>query len=118
MVVGIIVSAIIITIFFKIALKMLEEKVGWLKIFILVLVNQVILEVLWYFMNIYIPSMFFVANIISFIVGLGIYKYGFGMGWFKTLIIVIVAAFIGWLVISFLLILGIPLLIPVGPMPF
>ena len=89
-----------------------------MKILILVLINQIILEVLWYFMNIYIPGMYFLASIISFLVGLGVYKFGFGMGWFKTLIIVIVATFIGWLVISFLLILGIPLLIPVGPMPF
>lgn len=118
MVVGIIVSTIIITIVFKIALNMFKEKVGWLKIIILVLINQIILEVLWYFMNIYIPDMFFLASIISFLVGLGIYKIGFGMGWFKILIIVIVATFIGWLVISFLLILGIPLLIPPGPVPY
>ncbi len=105
-IISIVISAIVTTFFFYLTLRLFKEDIGIAKIFGVVLLKEIIVGVAWYLMGTYTPGLGLLAHVISFIVGLAVYKYGFGLSWLRTIMLVIVSVVILGVVTFVLVLIG------------
>ena len=84
-----VVSSLITTVFAFFILRLLKEDRGFLRVFIVVLVANVVTIFLPYLSMLGISLPWFVSLIISIVVSLVIYKYGLDLLWTHTIILVV-----------------------------
>jgi hypothetical protein len=105
-VMSVVISTIVTSFFFYLTLKLFREDVGIAKIFGVVLLKEIIVGVAWYLMGTYMPGLGLFAHVISFVVGLAVYKYGFALSWLRTIMLVIVSVVILGIVTFILVLIG------------
>jgi len=104
-IIGTVVSSLITSIFAYLVLKLLKEDRSFLRVFIVILIADVLMIFLPYLSMLGIPLPWYASLIISIIASLFIYKYGLDLYWLHTIILVIltpIIAFIVGLILAFL----------------
>jgi len=97
-IIGTVVSSLITSILFYIVLKIMKDSRTFLKVFIVVLIENIVMIFLPYISMLGILLPWYAYLIISIVVGLSIYKYGLDISWLRTIILIVLT-----FVISFLL---------------
>ena len=97
-----VISSIITTIIIYIVLKIMKDGRGFLRVFIVVFIANIVGMFLPYISTLGIPLPWYVFLIISIVVSLFIYKYGLDLTWGRTIILVILTPVIA-IIITFIL---------------
>jgi len=102
-----VVSTLITSVLFYIVLKIMKDDRDFLKVFIVVLIANIVTIFLPYLSMLGIPIPWYVYLIMSVIATLFIYKYGLDLTWLRTIILVILTPIIAILIGLILAFLGI-----------
>ncbi len=109
-----IISTLITSIFAYLVLKLLKEERSFLRVFIVILIANVVMIFLPYLSMLGIPLPWFVYLIISILVSLFIYKYGLDLTWSRTIILVILTPIIVFIITFILASLGLGAILSLG----
>jgi len=96
-----VVSSLITSIFAYLVLKLLKEEKSFLRVFIVVIISDIVMMFLPYISMIGIPIPWFVYLISSILISLIIYKFGLQLSWLHAIILMILTPIIvfviGWI---------------------
>ncbi len=100
-----VVSSLITSIFAYLMLKLLKEDRSFLRVFIVVIISNVVMMFLPYISMLGIPIPWFVYLAISILISLFIYKFGLELSWLHSIVLMIltpIIAIIIGLILGFL----------------
>ena len=100
-----VVSSLITSIFAYLVLKLLKEERSFLRVFIVVIISNVVMMFLPYISMLGIPIPWFVYLAISILISLFIYKFGLDLYWLHAIVLMIltpIIAIIIGLILGFL----------------
>jgi hypothetical protein len=105
-VISTVVSSLITSIFAYLVLKLLKEERSFLRVFVVVIISDVVMMFLPYISMLGIPIPWFGYLAISILISLFIYKFGLDLSWLHTIILVILTPIIAFVIGLILVFLG------------
>jgi len=105
-VISTVVSSLITSIFAYLVLKLLKEGRSFLRVFVVVIISDVVMMFLPYISMLGIPIPWFGYLAISILISLFIYKFGLDLSWLHTIILVILTPIIAFVIGLILVFLG------------
>jgi hypothetical protein len=105
-IISIVVSSLITSVFAYLVLKLLKEERGFLRVFFVVVISNVVMMLLPFLSMLGIPIPWFIYLAISILITLFIYRFGLDLSWLHAVVLMILTPIIAFIIGLILVFLG------------